>query len=614
MRIWKKALSAGLTAMLLASLTASATFASTSPSATGADQTDWLNCAAAAVTSGDPATGNTCSQVADGISTVGLVGEGGALSGQSLYISTSGASVIAATPDFALVGGIVTAANGVTLSAADAITLRAPAAPGTATVSVYSISVTTGIATLEGTLTITFTATSGLAVSEANSTVKFVALTDPCSADALTTNAADKATNPAAKLCVILEDGNGSAVTTGATVAVTITPVGLVIAAASDGTDATAGTAQVASTAVNAVAGSYAFGIGGSGLAGVATIGISVTQGTTTTTFAPKTFTFSGSLATLTVTQVKYSLAKGATFTNPYLIATVEGKDAAGNVVACVDAWTATSGTTTVIANANLDVVPATDCEVRIIGLTTLATAGTTAITVKNAAGTIAAAPFNFHVSGDVVTVTVAFSSATIVPGGSATLTVTAKDSGGRPVADAGSPGTPLVSAGAATAWSTLRNGIATATYLAPFNTGVVTALASISTAVPGPTVTATVTGTGSANVGAVVPAVTSGTAATALGVVTAGPFTAATKVAGLGKYQTFFISFGAGAAGQTVGILVATKNSAGVWSSFTRLTGRVADASGNVYYYFRSSAATWISVRGDVGGTLSTAVQGRWR
>ena len=60
-------------------------------------------------------------------------------------------------------------------------------------------------------------------------------------------------------------------------------------------------------------------------------------------------------------------------------------------------------------------------------------------------------------------------------------------------------------------------------------------------------------------------------------------------------------------------GILVATKNSAGVWSAFTRVTGRMADASGNIRYYVRNSAAAWISVRGDVGGTLSNAVQGRW-
>lgn len=606
MTIWKKALSAALSAALIASLTATAAFA-TKGLAGESDQTDVLDCSLAAYVGTD-----ACTQVADGISTVTLVGDDdGGSAAYSTYITASGASIISvgATASWVLVGGIVTAPASADLNdATDTMVLRAPAAPGSAVVSVYQIATATGIATLEGTLTITFTATSGLNVSEANSTVKFVASTDLCSGTALAANVADKATNPAAKLCVILKDGNGSAVTTGATVAVTITPVGLAIAALSDGTDATAGTAQAASTAVNTVAGSYAFGIGGSNLAGTATIGISVTQGATTVTFAPKTFVFTGPLASLTVTQTKFAVVKGTAVAAAYPIANVVGKDAAGNVLACDTTWTATSGTTTIIANANLDVVAdspaAGDCNVQIISGPTPATAGSTAITVKNAGATISAAAFTFYVSDVAATVTVTFSAATIVPGGSATLTVTAKDAGGRPVADAASPGTPLVSSGAATAWSALLNGMATATYLAPFNTGTVTALTTIGG----------ITGSGSASVSAPAPLPGTGTNASALGVTTAGPFSTTTKVAALGKYQTFKISYGAGAAGQTVGILVATKNSAGVWSGFTRVTGRVADSAGNVYYYWRSSAASWISVRGDLSGSLSNAVQGRWR
>lgn len=609
MNILKKGLSAALSAALIASLVATGAFATIGAAGTDSDQTDHLACLNAAV-----ATVVTCSQVADGISTVTLSGDAtGDAAGKSLYISASGATIISAAGDFVLGGGIVTDADPIDLTAADTITLRAPAAAGSAVVSVYEITTATGIAALEGTLTITFTATSGLAVSEANSTVKFVASTDLCSGTALTSNAADKATNPAAKLCVILKDGNGSAVTTGATVAVTITPVGLVIAALSDGTDALAGTAQVASTAVNTVAGSYAFGIGGSGLAGIATIGISVTQGTTTTTFAPKTFTFSGSLASLTVTQVKYALVSGAAAPAAYVIATVVGKDAAGIAVACDTAWTATSGTTTVIANANLDVVPATDCEVQIITTPTLATAGTTAITVKNAAGTIAAAPFNFSVSGDVATVTVAFSAASIAPGGSATLTMTAKDSGGRPVPDAVSPGTPLVSSGAATAWSTIRNGVATATYLAPFNTGVVTALGSVTTALP---VGATVTGTGSANIGAVVPVeFTFNVTGTALGNTLTGPFTPESKIS-TGGYITWRFDGGAAAAGKTIEIWAYKKVGlfTNPWSAPYLLTTRVANASGVAFANITSGSVIWLSIRPVLAATATdAAVWGPW-
>jgi len=599
--IWKKAISAGLTAMLLASLTASATFA-TMGAAGDSDQTDALACTAAAV-----ATAASCSQVADGISTVTLGGDTTLVTtGNSLYITATGASMIAATGDFTLTGGIVTTGLAPTLTATgDTITVRAPSAPGTATVSVYMISTTTGIATLEGTLAITFTATSGLAVSEANSTVKFVAYTDLCSGTALTANTADKATNPAAKLCVILEDGNGSAVTTGTTVAVTITPVGLAVAALSDGTDATAGTAQAASTSVNTVAGSYAFGIGGSNLAGTATIGISVTQGSTTTTFAPKTFTFTGSLANLTLANNSTVGAVSATKTDAI---TFVGKDAAGNVIPLTAASLLVSTPTyssgapfTVTAGSN-----STGTAAGTLNAVCGATAGTGTVAVKS--GSITSNAVTFNCSGAADTYSVAFDKTTVAPGGQATITVTVKDAGGRPAPD-GLSVSIIVSSGAtlATTAGVTKNGVATWTFLAPFNTGVVTVLASATVA--------TSASPQSASINVSTPVVVSAaSAASALGVTTAGPFTTTTKVAALGKYVTVKMSFGASAAGATVAIWTASKNSAGVWSAFTQKTSRIADASGNVYYYWRSSSAAWLSIQGRLGDVRANAVQARWK
>jgi hypothetical protein len=109
-------------------------------------------------------------------------------------------------------------------------------------------------------------------------------------------------------------------------------------------------------------------------------------------------------------------------------------------------------------------------------------------------------------------------------------------------------------------------------------------------------------------------PVVVSGTAASALGITTSGPFSTATKLPARGKYVTVKMSFGANAAGAAVGIWGASKNSTGVWSAFTAKTTRIADASGSVYYYFRSNSTAWLSLQGRVGAVKANAVQAHWR
>lgn len=596
-----KTISAVTSAALLASVLATSAVA-TMGTAGQSDQTNVLDCGAAVI-----ATAATCSQVADGISTVTLVGDDddGTAGGYTTYISASGATIIAAGGQFVLGGGIVTAPLNADLNdLTDTITLRAPSAAGSATVSVYQISTTTGIAALEGTLTITFTATSGLAVSEANSTVKFVAAADACSATALATNAADKATNPAAKLCVLIKDGNSNPITT-ATVAMTITPVGLAVAALSDGTDATAGTAQAASTATNTVAGSYAFGIGGSNLAGVATIGISVTVGSTTTTFAPKTFTFSGGVASIVATGGSTVVATSGTKVGAI---TFVAKDAAGNAVATTGSTVVTTGTVyTAPANGAAVTTEATSADAGAQTVICGATAGSGTIAIKN--GTVTSNAITVYCSGAADTYSVAFDKLTVVPGGQATITVTVKDAGGRPAPD-GLAVTILPSAGAvlATTAGVTKNGVATWTFLAPFNTGVVTVLASATVA------TSSSPQSASINVSAPVSVGIGGIASSALGVTRVGPFTAATKLPALGKYVSVKMSLGTAAAGETIEIWRASKNSAGVWSAFTKLTARVADASGNVYFFHRSYSAAWLSFYGVLGADRTNSSQARWR
>ncbi len=104
------------------------------------------------------------------------------------------------------------------------------------------------------------------------------------------------------------------------------------------------------------------------------------------------------------------------------------------------------------------------------------------------------------------------------------------------------------------------------------------------------------------------------GTAATRLGVTQTGAFTTSTKVQKVGKYVTYRFDFGVAAAGQHVDIWGATKTG-NDWSAFAKVTGRVANASGVVYYYIRQGSATWKSYRATVtgSGTLTPARQARW-
>lgn len=573
MKIMKKALSTALTATLLASLLAIGTVGTVS---------------AAASTYLGVCTPASCSQVADGASQIQVNAAAVATAANGGFITITGATfsgasgALDANSNFTYVNStrvdIVTQGTG-SLAVGDYVRVVAPAAAGTATLTVWTYSAT-WVASSEGTKDLTFTSAASLEVSAANSTVT-------ASATSLKSDGSNVAT-----VTVVVKDSASptpNTLTSGITVNATITPIGLVE------NNTVAGYAQVSADGTS----TYVFNVKGSGIAGGATLALSVTKGSTTTLLPSVSFTFTGAIASVIATNNVYSLVVAGG--NIADIVRFTAKDAAGNLVA-------TAASTAVSSNvAILTVVsPATgEADGALlagkVGLDCLAL-GSATVTVTS--GGIASNAVTVYCSDVTATVTVTFSATTIVPGGTATVTVEAKDAGGRPVADATGVSSFLVSSGVSTPITTTSNGKATATYLAPFNTGTVTALATVGG----------ITGSGSASISAPAPLPGTGTNASALGVTTAGPFSTTTKVAALGKYQTFKISYGAGAAGSTVGILVATKNSAGVWSGFTRVTGRVADSSGTVYYYVRNSSATWISLRGDLSGSLSNAVQGRWR
>jgi hypothetical protein len=101
---------------------------------------------------------------------------------------------------------------------------------------------------------------------------------------------------------------------------------------------------------------------------------------------------------------------------------------------------------------------------------------------------------------------------------------------------------------------------------------------------------------------------------ATRLGVTQVGAFTISTKLPHRNRYVTYRIDFGIGAAHQLVAIWGATKHG-NDWTAFTRITSRVANASGVVYYYIRQSSLTWKSYRGNWigGGVWTPARQTHW-
>ena len=621
MTIWKKAISAVTSAALLASLLATSAFAVKGPVATDSDQTNWLFCKNAIT-----ANLTTCSSVADGVSTVVLGGEGGLLSsdattGTSLLISVTGASIVSAAGSFAVSGGNVIAATGQTIDADDTITLRAPAAAGTAVANVYSISNLNGFATLEGTLTITFTASSGLDVSVANSVVTTRDPSSPClpfvpTGSTVATgfqgsvkSTASRTANPAAWLCILLRDGNGNAVDTAAgKVAATITPYGLVGGAQTTTTE----------TGSNGIA---ALQIAGSGLAGTSSITVTVTIGSVTTTFAPVSFTFTGGLSKITLTALKnVGRVNDGGEGSPYLVdkaISFIAEDAAGNRLDLTAGTFSYTYSPSNLFSVGFDRDTTATTSGR-LDATCNNTPGTGTVTVKS--GTIVSNAVTFNCSNPVKTYSVAFSADTVVPGGQSTITVALKDAGGRPAPD-DTEVTILVSSGAIISDNTeagmSENGEASWTYLAPFNAGVVTVLAYVYSEAPStwPITTATPQ-SDTIIVGKPVAPAALGSTASVLGVSTGrGAWSTSTKVAKVGEFITWRFAAGVANAGKTIGVFLQTKNSSGVWSAPVRFSARVADAQGNAYFSWRGTKAMWVSVRGGLDDARSTPpVQGRWQ
>lgn len=595
MSLWKKAVSTLATAGLLASLLGTAVAGTTLAATplTGANGS--LTCAVALDTS-------TCSQVANGFSYVDItVTPPSAASGLTW---TTGDTVVLSinTPTFTSASGLTLSSDKLSASidftsgsTLGSVRVTAPAAPGTSTITVTDWAAPVNgyrAPTAWGSFTITWVSASSVLVSAANSSVN-IYTAGQCAA-ASPTKATSQSyvagTTGQAQVCVDVANGVNGAVS-GATVTATISPVGNLHNGAYTG--------QTLVT-TSAADGSAIFDIVSTGVAGVATITVQVTYGGTTTVLGSKTFTFYGPVASITAAaelpaiQYNHTTADAISFT---------AKDAAGNAVPLLasDVTAVVTGKVTAAAATDDSQPAATDAN-GYGSVTCGSTVGTGTVALKK--GTVVSNAVTFTCSDVAKTIALAFDKAVVAPGGTAKIVLTGTDANGLPAWNTAS--LPLVvSTGALLKAAGTANGDGTVTWtwLAPFSTG--TATAAVIGGTDFGTKYASIT------IGTVSAAATN---ASALGVTKVGPYTTATKIAMLGKYVTFKMDFGAASAGKTVEIWVAAKNSAGVWGGFSKLTSRVADANGVVYFYWKSASASWVSVRGKLDTVASNAVQARWR
>ncbi len=581
MTLWKKVTSTAMSATLIASLLASAFAGSVSAAAT----TYLATCLPA-----------SCSQVADGNSFIKVLGPTVAITSGLGFMTIAGGSFVAPSPtsdggDFTFTSaGRIDFVSGATIDAADKVWVSATAA-GTATITVWTFNISNQ-AVVNGTFDLTFYAASALDVSVANSSVKLVTFSGGvCTTTAWdgTASSSASSTTPVGCVTVTVKNGNNDPVS--GSVSVTLQPYGLV-------STATDGTLKAQSTSGTlSVSGAVTFAVYASGLAGASTLSVSVTDSfSKTTSLGTKAITFAGPLATLTLTNAKYTGVDSTATINALKLV---GKDAQGNIASVGSlTWTSSPSSPALAA-------PVAGSKASHYDVTCSAGGAEVAYTISVKSGTIASGSVKFYCNVDVTDkVVVTPKDAAIAAGGTTTFTATVTDASGNPVADSTSV-TAIASAGVAIGDGSLSSyqasstlgGIATFTYFAQNTTGPVT-LTAIAGGLSG-SASVTVGGAG----------VLTGTAASAVGVTVSGPFSATTKVVGVGKYVTIKFAFGSAGAGKSVVIQSATKSSSGVWSAFSNVTTRVADGSGNVYYYARSSSIAWKSFR--VIGT--NAVQARW-
>jgi len=593
--IWKKAISVATSAALLASLLATAV----APGAFAAPVTAGTRVPYVATNSEVPADG--ASSIVFDFGTPTLDATSG-----TITVTTTNGRFTAATS--LVIGTTQTIATKTPGGGTDLgfLTLTAPTAAGTATVTVQITPAAGGTAVTDSITTFTFTAATGVAVSSAYSTSTLSASTTPAAAGVSLVTVTTK-----------VRDANNAVITAGAEVTWTVSgPAYFATGGSYTQTVIADGTGTAVSSTITST-----------GVGGAAVITTKIKYLGVTTELATKTLTFVGAVSTVVASNSVFGLDVANPVGNEDALF-VEVKDSQGQPIASGVHFAAGTYTPANIFNVTFPAAGAAtdalydttdkgyylDVSCVATGSATVTvkadtTSGTTTTTVTSNAVTFTCE--NAISAAHLGTMDLSAGSTAVAANSSVPILVTVKGDHGLPAPDGtivtavtNGVGTVFSSKGLSTKGTV--EGVARFTYFAPANSGSGTVTVFTTNTVPtSRSVTIIIGPTGAG--------VAIGQEESALGVTTTGPWSKSTKVAKVGKFITFKIAVGAANAGKTVGIFIQTKNSAGVWSAPVRFSARVADSRGNAYFHWKGTRAMWVSVKGGLGDIRTNPVQGRW-
>ena len=291
------------------------------------------------------------------------------------------------------------------------VTLAAPTVAGTYEARIITTRPSTGPSVIW-----TITVGAGDTVPSASTTTSILNRGEVITATADESVFAPKTAATDAAAVIVIAQKNSAGRATSESLLATVTGSGAI----GYGTNAT--TMSLLGRSVVIPAGNY-IGVFADGTAGVGTITLTTLTGTV---LATEQVTFYGDIATITATPVKSVIAVGANTTTVKAVA----KDASGVTV----------GAGTLYANSSdLLIVSDSGTAATIVNGEALFTitgvkAGSAAVTIRNATGTINSAPVSTRVESAAATVKISFDKATYLPGEAATVKVQVLDAAGLPV------------------------------------------------------------------------------------------------------------------------------------------------------------------------------------
>jgi hypothetical protein len=227
---------------------------------------------------------------------------------------------------------------------------------------------------------------------------------------------APKTTSTDAAAVIVVTPKNAAGGSATESILATVSGTGLI----GYGTNAT--TMSALGRAIVIPTGNY-IGVFADGTAGVGTITLTTLTGTV---LATEQVTFYGDIATITATPVKSVIAVGANATTVKAVA----KDASGVTVGAGTLYANSSDVLTVSDSGTAATIVNGEALFTITGVK----AGSAAVTIRNATGTIKSAPVSTRVESAAATVKLTFDKEAYLPGEAATIKVQVLDAAGLPV------------------------------------------------------------------------------------------------------------------------------------------------------------------------------------